>query len=252
MTKRKKYIFENVIEVEEFHDGNYGAPGMKREKKKKATREQMERVNQWNKEKKARHRLRKYFRVGRDWFLTLTFRKEERPPDMKQAQKLLAKFIKSMRKEFQKREQTMYWISNIENTERNNWHIHLVISDLSGENIVTLMNKAWTYGRVKDPQLLYQKGELKDLAAYITKNEKTKREYVPDGVMDHTVTEAKPSHSRNMPLPEPKVDKLKRWKKEAKPKEGFYIDQNTLFEGINPVTGYKYRHYTMIRIVRRE
>ena len=48
-----------------------------------------------------------------------------------------------------------------------------------------------------------------------------------------------------MPLPEPQVDKLRRWKEEAKPKKGYYIAK--VHEGINPVTGYKYRRYTMIR-----
>lgn len=249
MVKRNQFVFENVIEIEEYHDGNYGAPGKKREKKKKPTKEQMERVNQWNKAKKARHRLWKYFRVGKDWFVTLTFRKEARPPDMKGAQRLFTKFIRKIRDEFHKRGQVLYWINNIENTDRNNWHIHLVISDLQGTNIITLMNKAWTHGKVKDPQLLYEKGELRDLAAYMTKDEKSKKDLV---FLDHAVKEAKPSHSRNMPLPPPKVDKLKRWPKEPKPKKGFYIDPNTLFEGINQVTGYKYRHYTMIRVVRRE
>lgn len=249
MIKRNRYIFENVIEVEEYHDGNYGAPGKKREKKKKPTKEQMERVNLWNKTKKTRHQLRRYFHIGKDWFLTLTFRKESRPANMKEAQKLFGKFIRKIRTEFKKRDKTLYWISNIENTDRNNWHIHLVISDLEGTNIITLMNKAWPHGRVKDPQMLYEKGELGNLASYITKNEKSKKGLV---YMDHTVTEAKGSHSRNMPLPPPDVKKLMRWRQEPKAKEGFYIDPNTLFEGINPVTGYKYRHYTMIRIVRRE
>lgn len=49
-----------------------------------------------------------------------------------------------------------------------------------------------------------------------------------------------------MPLPEPKKDKLVRWKKEVKPKKGYYIIN--LHEGQNPITGLPYRHYTMIRI----
>lgn len=52
-----------------------------------------------------------------------------------------------------------------------------------------------------------------------------------------------------MPLPEPKKKKLKRWQEEPKPRKGYYIAR--IHEGINPVTGYKYRHYTMIRINRR-
>ena len=54
----------------------------------------------------------------------------------------------------------------------------------------------------------------------------------------------------NMPLPEPKVDKLLRWKPEPKPKKGYYIAK--IVEGINPVTGFKYRRYTMIRLTKRK
>ena len=63
------------------------------------------------------------------------------------------------------------------------------------------------------------------------------------------ITKACYNTSRNMPLPEPKVDKLRRWKEEPKPKKGYYIAK--IHEGINPVTGYKYRRYTMIRLKRR-
>lgn len=252
MIKRNMYVFKNAIEVEEYHDGRYGAPGAKRQPKKKATKEQIEKVNQYNKEKWARRRLRMYFEVGRDWFLTLTYRKDARPPDMETAKKHFSDFMRKIRKEYRKRGLRLCWIRNIENTPTNNWHIHLAISDIPNENILVILKKAWPHGRVKDPQQLYEKGELRGLAAYITKNEKTKPEYVPDGVMDHKVTEASYSHSRNMPLPEPDTDLLKRWKKEPWVKKGFYIDRDTLFEGINKVTGYEYRHYTMIRIVRRE
>ena len=47
-TVRKMYRFEKFIEIEEYHDGRYGAPGKKREEKKKPTPEQMEKVNQMN------------------------------------------------------------------------------------------------------------------------------------------------------------------------------------------------------------
>ena len=178
MVRRNRYILKNVIEVEEFHDGRYGAPGQKREKRKKPTKEQMEKVNQWNKEKKARHRLRMHFEIGEDWFTTLTYRREARPPDMKTAQKHFRNFCKRMKKEFLKRGYELRWIRNIENTTTNNWHIHLVIKDLPGTNIIKLMSQAWPHGKVKDPQILYEKGELADLAAYITKDEKTQKEYV--------------------------------------------------------------------------
>ena len=40
-TIRKIYRFEKFIEIEEYHDGRYGAPGKKREEKKNPTPEQM-------------------------------------------------------------------------------------------------------------------------------------------------------------------------------------------------------------------
>ena len=40
MTKRKQHRFKGgkIIDVEEYHDGRYGAPGCKREKKKNPTK----------------------------------------------------------------------------------------------------------------------------------------------------------------------------------------------------------------------
>lgn len=248
-TKRVIYEFENVIEVEEYLDGKYGAPGQKRAEKKKATPDEIARVNQWNKEKKARHRLRKYFHVN-DYFVTLTYKKDARPPDMKTVKKHFRDFYTYLRKEYRKRGKELRWIRNIECTPTDNWHIHVVLNRITDTDI--LVDEAWKQGRVKDKQLLYQKGEFRKLAQYITKNEKSQAKYVEDGILDHKIKEASYSTSKNMPLPEPKIEKLKRWPKKPKIKKGFCMEKDTDFEGINKVTGYPYRHYTLIRIERRE
>lgn len=243
-TKKKSFILDDVIEVEEYHDGRYGAPGIKREKKKKATPEQVAKINQYNKEKKARRRLRQYFREN-DWFVTLTYRKDARPPDMKTVKKHFRTFITKVRKEYKKNDCELLWIRNIENTKTNNWHIHLVINDIP--DLIRLLNKLWPHGTVHDSKQLYKRGGFRDLAAYITKDEKSTRKELGQ-IMDHVVTEASYSTSRNMPLKPLKERILKRWQEEPKPKQGWYIDKDSYFEGINPVTGYKYRHYTMFRI----
>ena len=235
------YEFENVIEVEEYLDGRYGAPGQKRAEKKKATPEEIARVNQWNKSKKARHRLRTYFKVN-DYFVTLTYRKEKRPKELKEAQSHFRTFYKYVGKEYKKRGYELRWIRNIERGVKENWHIHVVLNRIPDTDII--LSRAWEYGKVKDKQLLYEKGEFRELADYITKDEKSK-------VIDHKVLEEKYSTSRNMPLPEPKVKRMKRWQKEPKARKGFYIDKDTLFEGTNRFTSFPYRHYEMIRIERR-
>ena len=53
--KKKTWEFRRAIEVMEYHTARYGAPGQKREKKKKPTKEDMEKVNQYTKERKAKH-----------------------------------------------------------------------------------------------------------------------------------------------------------------------------------------------------
>ena len=89
----------------------------------------------------------------------------------------------------------------------------------------------------------------------MTKDEHTTEEKKDGRQGKPRLSEASYNTSRNMPLPKPTVDKLRRWKEEQKPKKGYYIAK--IHEGINPVTNYKYRRYTMIRLtptkeVRRE
>lgn len=249
MTKRKSYAYKNIIEREEYHDGKYGAPGKKRDKKQKATKEQVRKINQYNKSKKARRRLREYFKED-DWLITLTYRKECRPPDMKTCTGQVRKMLRVLKKIYRKEGYELYWLRNIENTPTNNWHVHLVVNQLPDTNPQLLFKTIWNYGRTH-PNLLYENGGFKDLADYITKDANTDKGDAARGVLDHKVTEAKYSSSRNMPLKPPKETLLARWPKEPKIDKGWELDKESYFEGINPVTGYKYRHYTLVRIRRR-
>ena len=237
--KKKSYKFKNAIEIEEFHNARYGAPGQKREEKKKLTPEQMEKVNQYNRERKARLKLRAHFEVN-DYFTDLTYRKEDRPSDMKEAKEHFRKFIRIVRKEYKKRGQEVKWMRNIEVGTKNGWHIHLVINRIPDTDII--LKKAWQRGRVVN-ELLYSKGEFRKLAAYIVKTPKT----------DKKLKEAHYSCSRNLPIPDPEVKVYRKWKTWGKIRipKGFYLDKDTLHEGINPITGFRYRRYTLLR-VRRE
>ena len=87
-TKRNKYILKHgdVIDIEEYHDGNYGAKGKKRTPKKNLTKEDMQKVNAQNKTKKCRQRLLQYFSMG-DCFATWTYEPKNRPPNMQEALK---------------------------------------------------------------------------------------------------------------------------------------------------------------------
>lgn len=238
--KQKKYTFPNAIEVEQYHTARYGNPNEPRVKRKKATPEDIERVNQYNKEKLCRRKLRTWFKVD-DYFTSLTYRREERPLSMDGAKKDFQVFMRKVRREYKKRGCELRWIRNIECGSKGGWHIHLAINRIPDTDII--LTKCWTLGRVTN-QLMFAKGEFAKLAAYLTKTPKT----------DKRLRESDYSASRNLPVKEPKEKVYKKWKtwKKIRVPKGFYLDEESIREGINPVTGYPYRSYTLIRIVRRE
>ena len=249
--KRKEYRFRkgDILDIEEYHDGKYGDPGGKRLKRRKATPEDMIRVNKWNKEKRCRRRLLCYFSPG-DLLLTWTYRVEERPPDMESALKDFQAALRKVRREYKKRGKSLFWIRNIERGTKGAWHIHLVVNEIGDS--ASIVEKAWTKGGTWLTEIKKSKfydEDFTSLASYITKDEhsvETKADGTPG---KPRLREASYNTSKNMPLPEPHVDKLVRWKKEVKPKKGYYIAR--IWEGINPKTGYKYRRITQIRLNRR-
>lgn len=248
MTKRKSYKYRqgDIIDIEEYHDGNYGAPGKKRVRKDKPTPEQMIKINAMNKAKRCRQRMLAYFDQG-DCFATWTYDARNRPPDMAAALKDFQKAIRKVRKAYAKRERELFWIRNIERGTKGAWHIHLVINEIG--DTASILQNAWDKGgvwtvRIKNSK--YFDEDFTKLANYMTKDENTVEIKADGKPSKPRLKEASYSTSRNMPLPEPKIDTLIRWKPEPKPKKGYYIAK--IHEGINPITGYKYRRYTMIRI----
>lgn len=251
--KRKTYKFRkgDIVDVEESHDGKYGAPGKGRAKKEKPTKEQMRVVNAMNKFRRCRQKLLEYFDAG-DCFATWTYERKNRPSDMAQALDDFQKAIRAVRREYKKRGRELFWIRNIERGTRGAWHVHLVINEIG--DTASIIKKAWPHGgtwvsEIRNSEQVYDLDFTK-LAGYMTKDEYTGCKKKDGTVGKPRLRESNYGTSRNMPLPEPKKEKLVRWKSEPKPKKGYYIVR--IHEGTNPVTGYKYRRYTMIRLVRRE
>ena len=88
----------NTREVEEKHTGRYGARGQKRQKRRKATPEEIAKQNQWKRERDVRRLIKWNFGIGDYWF-TLTYKKGSRPP-WKQMQKDMSKFIRKLRDKY--------------------------------------------------------------------------------------------------------------------------------------------------------
>ncbi len=233
------YDMGSVIQVEKHYPGNYGAPGMERLPKKKRTPEDIARQNERNKVKRVQRLIIANFGEG-DWHLTLTHRKEMRPDTMEEARGYLKRFLDSMRAAYKRAGYPFKYIYVTERGKKGACHHHLIIEDIAAPALNTkeLVMEHWTHG-TRNFSPLYEDGEFEDLAEYLVKKEPKEE----GAGCSYT-------HSRNLAMPVPKRERIHRktWRKDPRPKKGFYIVKSSVVNGINPVTGYPYQHYTMRRI----
>lgn len=237
-----------TMEIEEKHTGRYGARGQKRQEKKKATPKDIEKRNQWKKERDLRRLIKWNFSPGDYWY-TLTFRKDERP-GWEEMMKIMADFIRKLRREYKKREWELKYIYRPQIGERGAVHIHFLVNAESSDKdnrTDKMIAGLWKYGKAY-PEIVYEVNDGK-LANYIAT---PKKEWEPEKAKDY-------HPSRNLIRKDPKrkevkrrslVDKQGQLIYPAVPK-GYYIDNDSVRMGINPITGYAYRHYTLVKIDRR-
>lgn len=235
---RKTIRTKGMTFVEEYHTARYGAPGHKREPKRKPTPEEVRQVNQRQKMRKCHIRLEEYF-TEEDWFLTLTYSPEKRPADMAEAKGHFSKLIGRLKTIYKKAGEELRWIRNIERGTKGAWHIHLAIKALPGQRVDRIVQGLWEYGFVNPRVMVHEGGGFRSLAGYLTKSE----------VTDKRKKETSYSTSRNMPLPEPEK-KIISYRSVGKPRtpKGFLLDRDSFFLGVNPFTGYLYSTYAYTKI----
>ena len=225
--------------VQKYYPGNYGAPGVPRLPKKKATPMDIARQNERNRIRKVQLLIMANFREG-DWHLVLKYKPDARPADPDEAKAIIKKFLDNMRNAYKKAGYQFKYIYVTEKGKRGAYHHHLIIQDIAepGLNTKKMVMKFWPHGnRAFIP--LYEDGEFENLSAYIVKKE-TKEESRGCSY----------SRSRNLALPRVEKEPVysKRWRREPKPEKGWYIVPDSVVNGINPVTGYPYQHYMMVKI----
>ena len=227
--------------MEHYYPGNYGAPGKPRQPKRKRTPDDIERQNRTNREKKIQRLILANFDVG-DWHLILKYKPGERPDTYEEAQRILKTFLDKLRKEYKKKGYQLKYIAVTERGKKGQaLHHHIVIQDINTPEIstVNLIKKMWP--GFKTFIDLYEDGNFENLAQYIVKIESKE---------EQEKGKATYSRSRNLIIPKPKRKKLRRrkWPEDPKPKKGYMILKDTVYNGINPVTMYPYQHYSMQRI----
>lgn len=213
--------------------------------RRKPTPEEMEKVNQMNAERTLRLKINANFRQD-DPFITLTYRKDERPKP-EEAKKNIKKLIDKLRAEFKKLGVDLKYI-NVTEYKNKAIHHHLLINHIDGQDVSKMVRQLWKFGR-PDFKYLDDTGQYKDLAAYLIK-ETTKTFKENDGGHKQRY-----SCSRNLIMPTPRIEiikKAQRWVADPKPVKGYYIDKDTVYNGIDPFTGREYQKYTMVRLSGRD
>lgn len=239
MYKRRRWKYGNIIEIKESHTARCGAPGQPREKKTRPTPEAVKKQNQRRKEEQTSRIVKANFEEG-DLVRTLTFRKENRPKDMEEAQAVFKSFYGRLRREYRKRYYDLYWIASIENTPRGSWHIHFVCNKIFGAS--DIIKELWDgNGGVYDQTLKDLQG--RDIGKYMAKTPESTEKG------EHRVTEAKLTHSRNLTIPKPEEKTITGWRMTdlPRPPRGYYLVKDSLYEGVN-ADGYPYRGYKFKRL----
>lgn len=250
----KTHVGINSIDHEIHYAGKYGQKGEKRAARKKATPEEMRRVNQLNKERRLWHLLTANFYPNDIW-VTLKYQAGTRKTS-EEVKKDWEIFRRRMKNDYKKLGEEFKFIARREIGKHGGAHIHILVNRIVMAEL--LIQKNWVTDLVH-MEPCYADGDMKDLASYLAKPLPQDEDCGEDSQlalmdMDEQSEYAAYNTSRNLIRPEPEV---KRYTKRTvrklieegpKPKDGYYIDKNSVRTGINPYTGYSYMYYTEIRI----
>lgn len=243
MSYRKKVYRHRsgeLLEVMEYHDGMYGAPGSKRQPKRKATPEELRRINQYNKRMRCWRKMINYIDEG-DLYTTLTFKPDLRPGSMEAAKKIWSSFLRSLRREYKKAGVELRWFRQIEVGSKGAVHIHVVLKRIP--DIDLIIARLWKYGHARN-EAVYKEGDMRKLAEYMTKEPEEHERWMSDY-----------DASRNMPIPEPKKSVIRSKRggldKKIRVPKGYELDEDSVESGVNPF-GYPFRHYLLRKIKDNE
>ena len=252
------YDMGDVVEYEHKCMGKFGAKGEKRAPKKKATPEQIKQQNHANRIKRVRREIFLNFHPW-DFWLTLKYKRGTR----KYTKEVLAdfkKWIDSLRKIYRKAGEKLKWIRRIEIGKYGGIHVHIIVNrPRTIKNVDLIMKELWGRAGINF-QTLREEGGYEQLAAYLCKkgDDETQGQlsFLPEEDRKRCLIY---STSKNLIRPED-VRKRKRYthwtmrrliEEGPKPREGYYIDKNSIRTGVNPYTGMTYFYYTEIRIRNR-
>lgn len=270
---------EHVIQ----HMGRYGGKHEKRADHVKATPEQIRRQNQRNKENRVRRTIQLNFRPG-DWWITLKYPRGTRKP-IEEVMEDFRRFVGTMRKQYKRRGAELKYIYRVEIGKRGGIHVHLVMNRLNDPRGDLILSDAWTRARGMTPiedmledglcpadglahlDHVRAVGNGKELAEYLVKEQPVELEDGTRLTPEEMKQTSKCGSSRNLIRPVAKVKRYSHWTlhrllelgpdginttRNRYRKEGYAVDKDSWYQGVNPYTGLSYLCYMEIPIRREQ
>lgn len=226
-------------EIAKYYTRRFQPKGEKRNPKEKATSEKQKKVNDRQLVRKLTRILNENF-DGTSRYVTFSYSKDNRPPDVETLLAQIRELLKKMRKVYKEEGQALMYVETAEVGSRGAAHIHMVINDIDMRKI----EKLWKYGYVSSKPL-DDSGQYRKLAEYFIKYyQKTKE-------TNEQIQKKAYNCSRNLKRPEPerRVMRGNRFSKEIRVPKGWYLDKESVSEGITE-DGYEFFFYTLVRVHR--
>lgn len=241
MYRQKTYRCGKAVYIEKTQTRVY-KKGEVREKRRKPTPQEKQEENDRAAERRLARKIAANF-TGEDLWITLTYRKDERPSPQ-EAKGRLKKFITGLREDYRKAGYELKYIIVTE-YQGKSIHHHAIINGIP--DAAKLIRGRWRHGR-PDFKMMDESGEYSELASYIIKE--TAKTFRDPGAANRQ----RYTCSRNLIIPEPEVKRVsaKTFRKQPKPWKGYELLKGSLVQGISAVTGYMYQYYTMIKTEEEE
>ena len=277
----REWIYRSSWGIEHVYQykGTWGGKHEKRADHEKATREQIKRQNQRNKENRVRRTIQLNFRPG-DLWLTLKYPKGTRKP-MDEVTEDFRRFTDRMRTLYKKQGIAFKYMYRIEIGKRGGIHVHIVMNRLDDQRADLIISDAWTRARgmtpIEDMLLdglcpadglahldhVRAVGNGKELAEYLVKEQPDTLEDGTKLSRDEIKATCRCGSSRNLDRPVPEVKTYNHWTLRrlielgaeglnTQPNryrtKGYSVDKDSWVHGINPYTGLSYLCYFEVPI----
>ena len=128
---RQRWDCGDTVEIEEKHTGKYGAAGQIRQKRRKATPEEIAKHNQWKRERDVPRLIKWNFRE-RDYWITLTYPKGYKPT-WEEMKDHAGKLVRKIREKYKKQGWILKYIYRLAIGSRGGRHIHILIKREANE-----------------------------------------------------------------------------------------------------------------------